>query len=232
MLNTNRLKENAAAYGLQLSEEQLEQLDCYARLLAEWNQKINLTAITEPQAMEDRHFIDSLILAMQPEIGDDMVDVGSGAGFPGMVAKLYRPQLAVTLMEPTGKRIQFLNALAGELGVEVHTVKERAEEAARKTWREGFSTATARAVAALPTLCEYCLPLVRQGGHFLAMKAEAGDELKAAQSAIGKLGGALVDVRDYTLPDGSRRCIIVIEKEKATPPQYPRAGGVIAKRPL
>ncbi len=232
MLDKNRLRQNALGYGIQLADAQLEQMNAYARLLTEWNQKMNLTAVTEPQAMENRHFIDSLILAMQPEINDDMVDVGSGAGFPGVVAKLYRPPLALTLMEPTGKRVQFLGALAAALGLGVALVKERAEEAARKGWRERFGTAAARAVAALPVLCEYCLPLVRPGGHFLAMKAEAGEELEAARAAVDRLGGRLKEVRAYVLPDGARRSIVVIAKEKPTPPQYPRAGGVIAKRPL
>ncbi len=136
MINKARLEHNAAGYGIALTETQLAQLDIYAEQLVLWNEKMNLTAITETLAMENRHFIDSLVLAAQPELGADMADVGSGAGFPGMVAKLNCPQMAVTLIEPTGKRLRFLQALADTLSLPVTLVKERAEEAARKAWRE------------------------------------------------------------------------------------------------
>ncbi len=146
-------------------------------MLVEYNEKVNLTAITDAEGIEDRHFIDSLLLASQPEVQGSLVDVGTGAGFPGIVAKLYKPQLALTLMEPTGKRVDFLRYVCGQLGLEAEFVKERAEEAARKRWREAFDVASARAVAALPVLLEYCLPLVRKGGLFIAMKgAGAADE--------------------------------------------------------
>jgi len=121
--------------------------------LVEYNQKVNLTAITDPQGIEDKHFVDSLLFAVQPEVKGNLVDVGSGAGFPGVVAKIYKPQLKLTLMEPTGKRVDFLKYLCAELGLTgVEFVKERAEEAARKRWREVFDVAGARAVAALPAL--------------------------------------------------------------------------------
>lgn len=233
MIDTARLAAALAPYGIQLTESQLEALRHYATELVEWNQKINLTAITAPQEMETKHFLDSLLLANQGEVAGRLVDVGSGAGFPGVVAKVYKPALAATLMEPTGKRVQFLQHLAGALGVEADVVKERAEEAARKQWRESFDVATARAVAALPALCEYCLPLVKPGGTFLAMKGgEVDAELATAQNAITKLGGKLLRTQCYTLPDGAKRAIVVVQKVAATPPQYPRNGGVIAKRPL
>lgn len=232
MLDENRFRNNAAVYGLEIGEELFQKLERYAQMLVDWNQKINLTAITQPEEMENKHFIDSLLLAAQPEIEGRLVDVGSGAGFPGMVAKLYRPQLDVTLMEPTGKRVRFLEELAAQLGAPVRVVKERAEEAARKQWRESYDVATARAVAALPALCEYCLPLVKKGGWFLAMKGEAAEEVVAAQGAIGKLGGRLKEVRSFSLPDGSARSIVIIEKVSSTPPVYPRNGGSIAKKPL
>ncbi|MDL2325208.1 16S rRNA (guanine(527)-N(7))-methyltransferase RsmG [Ruminococcaceae bacterium OttesenSCG-928-A16] len=232
MLEITRLEQNAAEYGIQLDSATLAKLDLYTQTLVEWNQKINLTAITEPQDMENKHFIDSLLLANQPEIAGKLVDVGSGAGFPGMVAKVYKPQLQVTLIEPTGKRVRFLEELASQLGLTVEVLKERAEEAARKQWREKFDVATARAVAALPVLCEYCLPLVKVGGWFVAMKGEAAEELAAATAAIEKLGGKFEQQRTFTLPDGSARSLVLIRKTKATPPLYPRNGGTIAKRPL
>lgn len=232
MIDTGRLKEKAAAHGISLADAQLALLARYAVLLLEWNEKINLTAIRSPEDIENKHFLDSLILAAQPEVAGRLVDVGSGAGFPGVVAKIYKPQLQLTIMEPLGKRLRFLEHLSRELGVEITLLKERAEEAGRKQWRESYDVSTARAVAGLPILSEYCLPLVKQGGCFIAMKADVADELEAAENAIAKLGGAAPELRPYTLPDASARTLLVIKKMQATPPQYPRNGGVIAKRPL
>ena len=131
----------------------------------EYNQKVNLTAITDPEGIEDKHFLDSLLFASQPEVAGKMVDVGAGAGFPGIVTKIFKPDLELTLMSPTGKRVEFLKYACGQLGLTgVEFAKERAEEAARKAWREQFDLASARAVAALPMLAEYCLPLVKVGG--------------------------------------------------------------------
>ena len=165
---------------------QLDLLDRYAELLVSYNEKVNLTAITSPEGIEDRHFADSLLFAAQPEVSGRLVDVGTGAGFPGIVAKIYKPDLELTLMEPTGKRVDFLRYACAELGLTgVEFAKERAEEAARKIWREQFDVASARAVAALPVLCEYCLPLVKVGGRFIAMKGpEADAEAKAAANAL------------------------------------------------
>ena len=161
-IDTKRLCEKAAAYGMDLSAV-APQLAAYAQMLVEYNEKVNLTAITDAEGIEDRHFIDSLLLASQ--------------------AKLYKPQLALTLMEPTGKRVDFLRYVCGQLGLEAEFVKERAEEAARKRWREAFDVASARAVAALPVLLEYCLPLVRKGGLFIAMKG-AGAAQEAQQAGF------------------------------------------------
>lgn len=162
-IDTQRLCEKAAAYGVDISAA-APRLAAYAQMLVEYNKKVNLTAITDAEGIEDRHFIDSLLLASQPEVAGSLVDVGTGAGFPGIVAKLYKPQLALTLMEPTGKRVDFLRYVCGQLGIAAEFAKERAEEAARKRWRETFDVASARAVASLPVLLEYCLPLVKKGG--------------------------------------------------------------------
>ena len=209
-------------------------LDRYAALLVDYNQKVNLTAITTPEGIEDRHFADSLLFAAQPEVKGALVDVGTGAGFPGIVAKIFKPDLQLTLMEPTGKRVEFLRYVCGELGLSgVEFVKERAEEAARKVWRERFTVASARAVAALPVLCEYCLPLVKVGGVFIAMKGPDADaERTAAANALKKLGGQYADTRAFTLPDGSERRLVVMKKISQTPTVYPRNGGKIAKKPL
>lgn len=232
MIDQNRMLQKALAYGVDAAPF-VRQLDRYASILVEYNQKVNLTAITRPEEIEDKHFIDSLLLAACPEVQGTLADVGTGAGFPGIVAKLYRPQLALTLLEPTGKRVDFLRFVCTELGIEAEFVKERAEEAARKRWREQFDTVTARAVAALPVLAEYCLPLVRVGGWFVAMKGgDAEAERDAARGAVEKLGGKYRHSRAFTLPDGSARTLLCYEKISQTPPVYPRNGGKIAKAPL
>ena len=234
MIDRERLAQKCSTWNISLSPSQLDQLDHYARLLVDYNEKVNLTAITTPEGIEDRHFADSLLFAAQPEVSGRMVDVGTGAGFPGVVAKIYKPELQLALMEPTGKRMDFLKYVCAELGLTgVEFVRERAEEAARKQWREAFDLASARAVAALPVLCEYCLPLVKVGGRFIAMKGpDADNELDLASAALRKLGGRAVDDRAFTLPDGSARRLLVMEKISQTPPAYPRNGGKIAKKPL
>ena len=160
MIDKDRLAQKCSTWNIQLTGAQLDQLDRYARLLVDYNQKVNLTAITDPEGIEDKHFLDSLLFACQPEVAGRMVDVGAGAGFPGIVTKIYKPELALTLMEPTGKRVEFLRYVCGQLGLEgVEFAKERAEEAARKTWREQFDLASARAVAVLPVLFRPLMPL-------------------------------------------------------------------------
>lgn len=232
MIDKQRLMQKAQAYGLDISHC-IDGLATYAEILVDYNNKVNLTAITDPEGIEDKHFIDSLLFACQPEVQGKFVDVGTGAGFPGVVAKLYKPELKLTLMEPTGKRVDFLKYLCGELGIDAEFAKERAEEAARKGWREQFDVASARGVARLNMLSEYCLPLVKQGGYFIAMKAAtAAEELQEAQPAIQKLGGSFVENRKLALPQGDERNLLVVKKISQTPPVYPRNGGKIAKAPL
>ena len=234
MIDKNRLEAKCAALGIALTGQMLDMLDKYAEILVKYNQKVNLTAITDPEGIEDKHFADSLLLANLPETAGKLVDVGTGAGFPGVVAKIYKPELELTLMEPTGKRVDFLKYVCGELGLSgVEFAKERAEEAARKVWREGFDVATARGVAALPILSEYCLPLVKVGGVFLAMKGPgAAEELAESSAALKKLGGKGAGVAEFLLPGGDTRNIIKVKKISQTPPAYPRNGGKIAKSPL
>ena len=229
MIDKNRLQAKCSTWNIPLTGAQLDLLDRYAELLVSYNEKVNLTAITSPEGIEDRHFADSLLFAAQPEVSGRLVDVGTGAGFPGIVAKIYKPDL-----EPTGKRVDFLRYACAELGLTgVEFAKERAEEAARKIWREQFDVASARAVAALPVLCEYCLPLVKVGGRFIAMKGpEADAEAKAAANALKKLGGQYEETRACTLPDGSARGLVFCKKISQTPTVYPRNGGKIAKKPL
>lgn len=234
MIDKNRLEAKCAALGIALTGPMLDALDQYAEILVEYNQKVNLTAITDPEGIEDKHFADSLLLANLPETAGKLVDVGTGAGFPGVVAKIFKPELQLTLMEPTGKRVEFLKYVCAQLGLSgVEFAKERAEEAARKVWREQFDVATARGVAALPMLSEYCLPLVKVGGVFLAMKGPgASEELAESGAALKKLGGKGSGVAEFHLPGGDVRNIIRIKKISQTPPVYPRNGGKIAKSPL
>ena len=234
MIDTQRLQEKCARQGIELTGIQLDQLNHYARLLVEYNQKVNLTAIIDPEGIEDKHFLDSLLFASQPKVAGKMIDVGCGAGFPGLVTKIYKPELELTLMEPTGKRVEFLKYVCAELGLTgVEFAKERAEEAARKQWRETADVVSARAVAALQILAEYCLPLTRVGGVFIAMKgAGAEQELASAKGAIAKLGGSYRETRSFQLPGGDARSLVVCEKISQTPTAYPRIGGKIAKSPL
>ena len=225
MIDKARLEQKCSMWNIALTGTQLDQLDAFARILVDYNQKVNLTAITDPEDIEDKHFLDSLLFASQPEVAGKMVDVGAGAGFPGIVTKIYKPELELTLMEPTGKRVEFLKYACAQLGLTgVEFAKERAEEAARKVWREQFD---------LPMLAEYCLPLVKVGGSFLAMKGASGEEeLAAARGAIKKLGGEYKETRTLHLPGGDTRTLILCKKISQTPTAYPRNGGKIAKSPL
>ena len=234
MIDKQRLEEKCSTWNIALTGTQLDQLDAFAQILVDYNQKVNLTAITDPEGIEDKHFLDSLLFASQPEVAGRMVDVGAGAGFPGIVTKIFKPELELTLMEPTGKRVDFLKYACAQLGLTgVEFAKERAEEAARKVWREQFDLATARAVANLRELSEYCLPYVRPGGMFYSLKGgDAVAETAGAEKAIHLLGGQLSNRISYSLPDGSSRTLICIEKISQTSTKYPRNAAKMAKSPL
>lgn len=232
MIDKIRFTETLKKYDIVLSEKQLEQLDKYAEILVDYNEKVNLTAITDPQGIEEKHFLDSLLFAKNPLVKGKVADVGTGAGFPGIVAKIYKPEIDITLIEPTGKRCTFLQYALDTLGLEGSVVKERAEEAARKQWREQFDVVTARAVADMRVLSEYCIPLAKSGGYFIAMKGDGEKELTPAMKAIEKLGGRYENTENFNLPDESKRCLIICKKVRETPKVYPRNGGKIAKAPL
>lgn len=231
MIDKARLIQKARAYDINI-DHCVDALAQYAEILVEYNKKVNLTAILSPEGIEDKHFIDSLLFAAQPQVKGGVIDVGTGAGFPGIVAKLYNPQIELALLEPTGKRVEFLKYACESLRIKADIIKERAEEASRKKWRETYDIATARAVASLDMLCEYCLPLVKKGGLFIALKGDAKDEIVTAQAAIDKLGGEYSNEKAFVLPDGSQRSLVFINKISQTPPVYPRNGGKIAKNPL
>ena len=217
-----------------LSGAQLDLLDRYAEILVDYNQKVNLTAITSPEGIEDRHFADSLLFAAQPEVQGKLVDVGTGAGFPGMPLRILKDDFDLTLLDSLGKRVNWLQEVCDELQLKrVACVHARAEEFAMQH-REQFDIATSRAVAQLSILSELCLPLIKVGGQFVAMKSvDTEDEIAAAKSAIKTLGGHIVKVEDYTIPtsDVVHR-LVIVEKVSPTPRAYPRAFAKIKKAPL
>lgn len=230
------IRAGAAQYGIHLSEEMLNQLERYGALLLEWNKKINLTAIVEPEAIAVKHFVDSLTLLSVLDIpqGAALLDVGTGAGFPAIPLMIVRPDLQLTVLDGTKKKLAFLEAVRQELGGSAKAIHMRAEEAGRlPAYREQFDVVTARAVANMCTLSEYCLPFVRLGGVFAAMKGpDATQELEDAGHAISCLGGRLDAVHPLRLPDQSGRTILLIQKISQTPPRYPRPSAQIAKKPL
>ena len=236
MIDVSRLRSGAAEMNIPLTDAQLTQFDRYAQLLVEWNEKMNLTAITDPEGIVVKHFLDSLSLLQGVNLPKNasLVDVGTGAGFPAVPLKIARPDLRVTRLDSLNKRLLFLQEVSAQLALPMATVHARAEEGGRNPqFREKFDVATARAVAALPILSEYCLPFVKKGGVFGAMKGPGGgQELKDAEKAIRLLGGKTEAVHEHILADGSSRSIIVLRKANHTPPVYPRAGGKIAKAPL
>lgn len=232
----NLLANTAAAWGLTLSPAQLDQFDTYATELRRWNERVNLTAITDETGIVTRHFLDSLRCAQSwGSAPQRMVDIGAGAGFPGLPLKILRPALQLTLVESIAKKAVFLRHIVDTLGLtNVEIIVARAEDAGRDpAQRERYDVAVARAVAELRVLAEYCLPLCRIGGRFLAPKgARIEDEVQAALPAITQLGGRLVAIEPVELPELAPRTLVIIEKIARTPPQYPRAPGTPAKQPL
>ena len=207
----------------------------YEELLMEWNGKMNLTAIKDGREITVKHFIDSLTPALTGRIPKNgtFVDVGSGAGFPGVPLTMLYPELGTILVDSLGKRVRFLQELTVALGVTAECVHSRAEELGQTSYREQCDVVTARAVANLSVLCEYCLPLAKVGGVFLARTGPAGAaELEAAGDALELLGGKVGEVYPFTLPDGSRRNIIAIEKITPTPKKYPRDAKKMKNNPL
>lgn len=232
------LQRQADAMGIAIDQVALERLALYQRLLAFWNERINLTSITEPAAVYELHFLDSLSVQLVSDIRllDSLIDVGTGAGFPGVVLASVFPELRVTLMDATEKKIEFLRLVCGELGLSdrVDTVCMRAEQAGQtRALREGFAMAVSRGVARLSVLAEYCLPLVAVGGTFVAMKGPGlSAELGEAGSALESLGAGSPKLVEWQLPSGAGRTLLAVPKVRNTPRGYPRRIGLPAKRPL
>lgn len=230
------LAARGAEAQLSFTEKQLAQFTRYYELLVETNKVMNLTAITEPEEVAVKHMIDSLLAFEAAMAGKTLVDVGTGAGFPGVPLKIYCPSLKVTLVDSLGKRLRFLEQVISELGLKgIRCEHLRAEDAGRsKKHREQYDYVTARAVARLSVLSEYCLPLAKKGGQFIALKGSRyADEIEEGEAAVKILGGKIISAEPVKLPgldDG--RAIIKIAKIKATPAQYPRKAGTPEKQPL
>ena len=230
------LLEKASTMGVRFSVEQMDKFYKYMNLLIEWNEKINLTAIIEPNEIILKHFIDSITILKDIKDGSTVVDVGTGAGFPGIPLSIMNPTLKITLVDSLNKRLIFLQEVINELDLKnVELVHARAEEFGRnKKYREKFDVATSRAVANLATLSEYLLPLVKINGKAISMKAgNASQEIEDAKKAIKTLGGNINNIEEFNLPQSDiGRTIIIIDKISGTPGKYPRKPGTPAKEPI
>jgi len=237
-MNVKQFEDALREKGITLTEQQLTQFETYYETLVEWNQRMNLTAITDKEDVYLKHFFDSITAGFYFDFTKpiNLCDVGAGAGFPSIPLKIVFPEIQVTIVDSLNKRISFLNHLANVLNLDsVQFIHDRAETfGSNPKFREGFDVVTARAVARMPVLSELCLPLVKVGGHFLALKAvHAEEELAASQKAITTLGGKMEQQFTFTLPfEDSERTIIIVKKEKQTPKKYPRKPGTPAKSPL
>ncbi|MGQ9550466.1 MAG: 16S rRNA (guanine(527)-N(7))-methyltransferase RsmG [Roseiflexus sp.] len=232
----NMLLDTAHTWGLRLDRRQIEQFARYSAELRAWNTRVNLTAITDEEGIVARHFLDSLRCALSwGDAPSSLIDVGSGAGFPGLPLKILRPELRLTLVESVGKKAAFLQHMVAVLNLRnVMVLTARAETVGRDPQhREQYDIVTARAVAELATLVEYCLPLCRVHGRVLAPKgSDIADEITRAHAAIERLGGQLIGVEPVAIPGVEPRTLVVIAKVAPTPAAYPRAVGVPARRPI
>lgn len=238
MYNTEQFEKDLTALGVSLSPEQIQQFLTYYEMLVEWNEVMNLTAITEYEEVMKKHFVDSLSLVQTFDVNKkvSVIDVGTGAGFPGLALKIAYPNMKVTLLDSLNKRINFLNAVIENLGLtDVETVHGRAEDFAKPgKLREKYDLCVSRAVANLTTLSEYCLPFVKVGGEFISYKSEKiTEEMESAKKAISLLGGKFDRSKDFYLPDSDiYRNLVVIKKVKETPKKFPRKAGLPSKEPL
>lgn len=236
MIQTNELKRLFGEQGIDVTEEQLLQFERYAELLVEWNERMNLTAITQPDEIMRKHFLDSVVLLSYVSLPENaaVIDVGTGAGFPSVPCVILRPDLNLTLLDSLNKRVTFLSALCSALNIPAECVHARAEEGGRMpVMREQFDLATARAVAHLRELSEYCLPFVKVGGLFVALKGpDLEEELSEAKSAIRILGGKIEQVKEYNLNGVGKRTLVLIRKISQTSSKYPRMTAKIKKQRL
>lgn len=230
------IKTGALRLGIELSEEQVNRLIEYARLMKEWNEKINLTAITDDEGIVTKHFLDSLTALGTGYVGGRVIDVGTGAGFPGLVLKIARPDIQLTLLDSLNKRINFLREVCSVLGIDgVEFVHARAEDCGmNRAYRGKFDTVVSRAVANMTLLSEWCIPFLKEGGRFLALKGPLADEeLDGARRAISILGGEVEKVYEAEIPFTElAHKIIIIKKVRQTPMRFPRKPAIAAKNPI
>ena len=223
-------------FHVKLDETALERFDIYGKLLVEWNEKINLTAIIDPEGVTIKHFLDSITIFSYVDIpeGAKIIDVGTGAGFPGLAMLIARPDLQMTLMDSTKKRLTVIEDILEKIGLSADVVHSRAEEAGKiEEYREKYDFSTARAVTNLRDLAEYCLPFVKVGGSFVPMKsAKTQEEIAEGKKAIHVLGGQIAKVDTFDLLDCGERTIIYVKKISSTPAKYPRPSAKIAKNPI
>ncbi|MBQ7999606.1 MAG: 16S rRNA (guanine(527)-N(7))-methyltransferase RsmG [Ruminococcus sp.] len=231
-----KLYSEVKTLGIELDYTALDRFYTYYKMLIDYNTRMNLTAITDEDEVIVKHFCDSLSLLAKCQVkqGAKVIDVGTGAGFPGIPLLIARPDIKLTLLDGLNKRLVFLSDVLAELGLQAEIVHSRAEEGAQdRNYREKFDVATSRAVARLCVLAEYCLPYVKKGGEFIAMKGPAaGEEIEEASNALKLLGGTISQVQEYTLSDDSNRTLITVAKTAHTPPKYPRHNSKIKKQPL
>ncbi len=236
MLNKDLFYKTIEKFDISVDDEAFNRLDKYAEMLIETNKSFNLTAIKEPDDVTVKHFADCLAIFKYVEIPENakIIDVGTGAGFPGLVLKLFRPDIQMTFLDSTKKKLGFIENVLNECGVSGEILHMRAEEAAQLSkYREKFDFATARAVAALPVLSEYCLPFVKVGGTFISMKsAESNEEISEGKKAISILGGNIQEDIVFDLVENMPRRIIKIKKNSQTPTKYPRPSAQISKKPI
>lgn len=230
------LIEGVKQFSIGLTETHVEKFLIYKDILKEWNEKMNLTAIEEDRDIIMKHFVDSLSILPHIKNRDgSLIDVGTGAGFPGIPLKILCPGMKVTLLDSLDKRIKFLNEVIKRINLEdIHTVHGRAEDFGNnKEFREAFDISVARAVANLPVLLEYCLPFVKPGGIFIAMKGSSTEEVESSKKALEVLGGEIETVQEMVLPGSDiKRNIIIIKKLRQTPTKFPRKAGKPSKDPI
>lgn len=234
--NKELFLKNTSELNIPVADDKIALLDSFAEMVIEKNKVMNLTAITDADGFAVKHFADSISVMSLPEFtsAKKILDVGTGAGFPGVPLLIMNPQIELTMLDSTAKRLAFVSESVSALGLEAEIKHARAEELGKDVkYREIYDAVVSRAVASLNVLAEYCLPFVKQDGYFLAMKsAKAEDEIKSAENAISILGGKIEGIKKFSLSDEAERNIVIIKKVKPTPPKYPRVSAQIAKKSL
>lgn len=236
MLNEFLLLSDAQSLGISINNNQIEKFKLLSELLVEQNKTMNLTAITDADGIAVKHFADSISVLSAYDFAENskVMDIGTGAGFPGIPLLIMRPDLKLTMLDSTAKKLKYVQSTVNTLGLSAEILHTRAEEAGQNNnYREKYDVVCSRAVAALNVLCEYCLPFVKVGGVFIAMKAaKAQEEISAAKNSVKLLGGEITNIKTFSLSDGGERNLIIVKKISHISPKYPRPSAQISKKPL